>query len=79
VSVNSLPAQIAQATPIDVSGTWQQHVPASFAREALAGAPRWAGGVPKTRSVCSTSAARGKRTYGKEHREIYGIAPDWAA
>ena len=21
----------------------------------------------------------GKRTYGKEHREIYGIAPDWAA
>lgn len=35
--MDSLPARLAQATPITVSGTWQRHAPARFAHAALEG------------------------------------------
>jgi RES domain len=40
--VNSLPARLSQATPIDIDGIWQRHVAARFADTALVG--RSAGG-----------------------------------
>lgn len=35
--MDSLPARLSQATPIDVDGIWQRHVPARYADTALAG------------------------------------------
>src|SRR5262245_39137425 len=35
--MDSLPARLAQVTPISVAGTWQRHVPAKYSANALAG------------------------------------------
>lgn len=49
--MDSLPARLAQVTPISVEGTWQRHVPAKYSANALAGRSatgRWGteGGFP---------------------------------
>jgi hypothetical protein len=49
--MDSLPARLAQATPISVEGTWQRHIPAKYLANALAGRSatgRWGteGGFP---------------------------------
>ena len=48
--MDSLPARLSQATPIEVNGTWQRHVAARFADSALMGRAangRWGAEGPK--------------------------------